>query len=166
MRSRIFLLFLLACVCAGASAGERGHVPKPTDLLDAPSASARPVAKLAGKQTIEILGRNGSWTRVQVGAASGWVRAIDVRLDLVAAARPSPVRVKPISESGIRGFSEEELLAASPGTGEVDKLKRMGVTAKDAIVFARGIGLKARKQDYFEGSDFGTLDIPDDFFDE
>lgn len=48
----------------------------------------------------------------------------------------------------------------------MDQLKQRAISAKDAAAFARAAGLKARKRDYFEGTDYITLDLPDDFFDE
>ncbi|MBI3528658.1 MAG: hypothetical protein HY067_11895 [Betaproteobacteria bacterium] len=50
---------------------------------------------------------------------------------------------------------------------EFDKLKRFSVAARDASGFARSAGLKPRKQDYLEDSDYLSMDqLPDDFFDE
>lgn len=166
-RRRICLIcFLLAATATRAFAGEPGYAPKPVDLLDGPSASAHVVARLAKKQAVEIVGRSGSWTHLRADTATGWVKTIDVRLTLAAASRMPLARVKSPTDSGIRGFSEEELLGGSSGTGELGKLKQFGSTAKDAVGFARAAGLKPRKQDYFDGGDYLFLDLPDDFFDE
>ncbi|MEO8004690.1 MAG: hypothetical protein ABI771_07275 [Betaproteobacteria bacterium] len=166
MRGWILLPFLIG-VCANVVAGgESGYLPKAADLLDGPVAGAKVVAKLSSKQSAEILVRKGSWTRIRTGNASGWVRTIDLRLDApLQTAKPAP-RAKSSSHSGIRGFSEEDLFSGSSAPVAMDRLKHPGISAKDAAVFARSAGLKARKRDYFEGGDYITLDLPDDFFDE
>ena len=76
-------------------------------------------------------------------------------------------RVKSASDSGIRGFSEEELLAGTPSRNELDKLKRFSVAAEDATGFARSAGLRPRQQDYLDATEYLSPDqLPDDFFDE
>ena len=168
MRSRIFLLLLLAMPAFGAQAGDAGYVPKAIDLLDRPAPDAKPVAQLAKQQPVEVIGRNGSWVNVKAGARSGWIRMTDVRLNTVPSRWIATVaRVKSKSDSGIRGFSEEELLAGTPSRSELDKLKRYSVAAKESTGFAQSAGLKPRKQDYLDGSDYLSMDqLPDDFFDE
>lgn len=165
MRSPIVGLVLLAIIAAPAFAGESGYATKAVDLQETPAPGARVVAKLPKKQPLEILDRNGSWARVRAATVTGWMRTIDLRFD-AAAGKIATVRVKSSTDSGIRGFSEEELLAGSPGSGELDKFKRMAISAKDASGFARAAGLKSRKQDYFEGTDYLSIDFPEDFFDE
>jgi SH3 domain-containing protein len=167
MRGWIFLPFLFA-VCAEAVAlGDAGYLPKAVDLLDAPVENAKVVAKLARKQSAEVLARSGSWTRIRAGNASGWVKTIELRLNSpVQTAKPVVPRVKSSSHSGVRGFSEDDLLSGSSTPVAMDQLKHLGISAKDATTFARSAGLKARKRDYFEGTDYMVLDFPDDFFDE
>ena len=135
-------------------------------MLDRPANGARPVAKLAKQQPLEILGRNGSWARVKAGSANGWVRLLDVRFN--APSNVAPVaRIKPSADNGIRGFSEEDLLGGTQDRGEIDKLKLYGVPVKDAVSFARASGLSARQQDYIEPGDYLSMDeLPEDFFDE
>lgn len=168
MRSRIFLLFLLAALGGTANAGDTGYVPKAIDLLDRPAADAKPVAQLVKQQPVEVISRNGNWANVNAGARSGWIRMIDVRLIAAPSRRIAVVaRVKSASDSGIRGFSEEELLAGTPSGNELDKLKRFSVAAKDATGFARSAGLRPRRQDYLDATDYLSPDqLPDDFFDE
>lgn len=168
MRSRIFLLLLLATPAFGAYAGDAGYVPKAIDLLDRPAVDAKPVAQLVKQQPVEVISRNGNWANVKAGSRSGWMRMIDVRLHAAPSRQVAAVaRVKSASDSGIRGFSEEELLAGTPSRSELDKLKGFSVAARDATGFARSAGLKPRKQDYLDGSDYLSLDqLPDDFFDE
>jgi hypothetical protein len=166
MGKRILPVLLFAILAFPARAGESGFAAKAADVLDRPAANARPVARIAKQQPLEILGRNGSWLQVKTGAGSGWVRLLDVRFSAPANTAPA-ARARVPSDKGIRGFSEEELLAGTPGRGELDKLNLYSVPPKDAIGFARASGLKARRQDYIEPGDYMSMDeLPEDFFDE
>lgn len=166
MRGWIFLTFLLAVSADVVAGGESGYLPRAVDLLDGPLAGANVVAKLSSKQSAFVLVRSGSWTRIRAGNATGWVRTVDLRLDAPLQAAQSAPRAKSSGHSGIRGFSEEDLFSGTSVPVTTDQLKRLAISAKDAATFARSAGLKARKQDYFEGTDYITLDLPDDFFDE
>ncbi len=146
MRSRILSVFLLEAFQQAAWAAASGYVPKAAELREAPSASARAIAQLPGKRAVEILGRNGSWVRIQAGDNVGWVRTIDVRFESPPAAKSATARAKSSSASGVRGFSEDDLLAGTPSPDEMEKFKRMALPAREAATFARSAGLKPRKQ--------------------
>ena len=166
MGSRIAALLLALCALP-AYAAESGYAARDAELRERPAESARSVGKLAKKQKLEVLARQGNWMRVQEAKATGWVRLLDVRLDAAPASVLPAARVRPAKDDGIRGFSEEDLLAGAPGHAELDKLKMYAVTAKDAGGFARGAGLKARKLDYLDPMDAMAIDrLPEDFFDE
>ena len=168
MRSRVFLLLLLATLAFGAYAADAGYVPKAIDLLDRPAAAAKSIARLAKQQPVEVIGRKGSWANVKAAAGSGWIRMIDVRLIAAPSLRIAAVaRGKSASESGIRGFSEDELIIGLPNRIEADKLRGYAVTAKDAATFARTGNLRQRKQDYLEMLDYmPDGKPPEGFFDE
>jgi hypothetical protein len=166
MRGWILLPFLFA-VCADVVAGgDSGYLPKAVDLLDGTLAGAKVVAKLSRKQSVDILVRSGSWTRIRAGNAIGWVRAIDLRLDTPPQTAKHALRAQVSSHSGIRGFSEDDLFSGVSTPVAMDQLKHLTISAKDAAAFARSAGLKARKRDYFESGDYLTLELPDDYFDE
>jgi hypothetical protein len=166
MGKRILPVLLIAVIGLPAQAGERGFASKGADVLERPAADARPVARVAKQQPLEILGRDGRWAQVKAGSASGWVRLLDVRFNAPSKIAPA-TGVKPFADSGIRGFSEEDLLAGTPSRGELDKLGFYSVPPRDALGFARAAGLKARRQDYIEPGDYLSMDeLPEDFFDE
>ena len=167
MRRRILTLFLLAMPAMAAYADDAGYVLKAVVLLDRPAVDAKPITSLVKRQPVEIIGRDGSWAHIKDGAGSGWVRMIDVRL------HPSPVRkmtvaaAKAPTHSGIRGFSEEELLVGAPNQAESERLQRVAVSARDAVNFARAANLRSRKQDYIEMLEYMPEGgFTESFFDE
>jgi hypothetical protein len=167
LRSRILLLSLLAIPALAAQAGDAGFIPKAIDLLDRPAADAKPVAKLVKSQAVEVIGRNGSWANIKAGAKNGWIRMIDVRLNPSPGRKIAAAPAKAPNNSGIRGFSEEELLVGAPNQAESERLKRIGVSVRDAANFARVANLRPRQQDYIEMSEYMPEGgFPEGFFDE
>ena len=137
------------------------------EVRERPAESARVVGRLAKKQKVDVLARQGNWTRIRGPNASGWVRLLDVRFDAPPAGAVSTARVRSGRGDGIRGFSEEDLLAGTPGHSELGKLKKYAVTPRDASSFARGAGLKARPLDYLDPMEAMAFErLPEDFFDE
>lgn len=169
MGSRIFLLILCANVCLSARGGETGFAAKPLDLLDRPEAQARVVARLVKRQPLEILARDGSWAKTQSGNTIGWVRLTDLRRDAMTKRSPATANRRNVgrSDTGIRGFSEEELLVGAPNLAEGDKLRRLGVAASDVASFARAANLRPRAQDYILMNEYMPEEgLPEGFFDE
>lgn len=158
------MAFLLAL--AGAAFADRGFVPRAIPVLDRPATGARSLASLKDKQAVEILRRSGAWLQIKAGAISGWVPLAAVRLagGAEAAADARPMRR---NDTGIRGFSEEELLAGAPNRAEAARLNALAVPGAEAERFARAGKLQPRPQDYLEMQDYMPAEgLPPDFFDE
>lgn len=170
MGSRISLLILFAAFCMPAQGADAGYAGKAVDLLDRPGSQAKVVARLAKRQPVQIIGRNGSWANTKSANATGWVRLADLRLHVATSKSPaSPsARANPgKKDTGIRGFSEEELLVGAPNQAEGEKLRRLGVAAKDSAIFARAANLKPREQDYIQVREYMPEGgFPEGFFDE
>ena len=168
MIGRISLLIALTTCCLSARGADAGYAAKATDLLERPDSQARIAAKLAKKQPLQIIGRDGSWANVKAGNAMGWVRLADLRLNVATLAAPTPRRENSgTKDTGIRGFSEEELLVGAPNQAESEQLKRMGVSVRDAVNFARAANLRPRQQDYIQMLEFMPEGgFPREFFDE
>jgi hypothetical protein len=168
MIGRISLLIPLAFCCLSAQGADAGYATKAIDLLERPDSQARIAAKLAKKQPLEIIGRDGSWANVKTGYATGWVRLADLRLNVATLAAQTPRRQNTgTKDTGIRGFSEEELLVGAPNQAESERLKRMGVSVPEAVSFARAANLRPRQQDYIQMQEY----MPEggfsrEFFDE
>lgn len=160
------LLLVLAGGCLPAWAADSGYAAKTTPLLERPAKQSRTLLELSKQQAVQIVGRQGSWAQVRAGTATGWARLADLRLS--AAAAVAPVRA-PVgkNDTGIRGFSEEELLVGAPNQAEGERLRAVGVSLRDAIGFARAANLRPRRQDYIQMQDYMPEGgFPDGFFDE
>lgn len=171
MARGIIFLFLIAAACMPAQGADAGYAAKAVDLLELPGSQGKVVMKLAKRQPVEILGRDGSWAHAKSGNITGWVRLADLRLSVVASKAPAApsARANPgkKNDTGIRGFSEEELLVGAPNQAEGEKLRRLGVPAKDAASFARAGNLKPRQQDYIQMQEYMPEGgFPEGFFDE
>lgn len=161
---------LLVGVCLPAWAGDAAYTAKPIGVLEAPEAQAKIIATFARRHPVEILGRQGAWAKIRSSNTTGWIRLGDLRLASVAPNIAGATRNKASgarTETGIRGFSEEELLVGAPNHAEGEKLRRFAVSASEAEVFARAANLKARRQDYFLMREFLPEDgFPEGFLDE
>ncbi|HKB82222.1 MAG TPA: SH3 domain-containing protein [Burkholderiales bacterium] len=162
------LLILLGSCWLPAYGADAGYAAKAVDLLERPGSRAKVVTTLAKKQPVEIIGRDGSWAKTKSGNATGWVRLADLRLKITTS---KPTALPPSGSSrkdtGIRGFSEEELLVGAPNQVEGERLKQLGVTTRDAAGFARAANLRPRQQDYIEMREYMPEGgFPQGFFDE
>jgi hypothetical protein len=168
MIGRISLLIVLATCWMSAQAADAGYAAKAVDVLERPDSQARIAGRLDKKQLLQIIGRDGSWAHVKSASATGWVRLADLRLNVATVAAPSPRRENSgTKDTGIRGFSEEELLVGAPNQAESERLKRIGVPVRDAVDFARAANLRPRQQDYIQMLDYMPAGgFPREFFDE
>lgn len=168
MAIRVFLLILFTSLWLPAQGADNGYAAKAVDLLEQPGSQARILTRLAKRQPVEIIGRDGSWAKAKSGTATGWVRLADLRLNVTVSKRPAAARSKPLkNDTGIRGFSEEELLVGAPNQVEGEKLRRLGVSARDAASFARSANLTPRRQDYIQMQEYMPEGgFPEGFFDE
>ena len=89
MGRRVTLLILMAAVCMPAQGADAGYAAKAVDLLERPGSQGKVVMKLAKRQPVEILGRDGSWAKAKSGNTTGWVRLADLRLSVIASKAPA-----------------------------------------------------------------------------
>src|SRR5262245_65350316 len=101
----LLAVFLITLPSFPAFAAEAGFASRVAELRERPADSARGTGKLTKKQAVQVLAREGNWARVSAGAANGWVRLVDVRLD-PPKGKPLPLnRAKSAKDNGVRGFS-------------------------------------------------------------
>ena len=162
---------VLALAASGALwAGETAYAPKAAELREHPAAQAKVVARVEANRPLQLLSRRGAWVQVRSAGSAGWVKLEQVRIGQREAVLPANARAgtpfRP-SRSGIRGFSEEELLVGSPNEPEGGRLRQLQVSAVLAAEFARTASLRPRRLDYLEMSDYlPEGGPPPEFFDE
>jgi hypothetical protein len=162
------LLTLLASCCLPARAADAAYAAKATELRERPDPQAKALLQLVKRQSVHIVGRDGSWAKAKAGEVAGWVRLADLRLNASTGTAQRARRAGEAGkDSGIRGFSEEELAVGAPNRAESERLKRLGVAARDAAEFARAANLRPRRQDYIQMQEYMPEGgFPAAFFDE
>jgi hypothetical protein len=155
---------------AAAGAAETGYVIRVTDLKAKPFLDADTLAKLPDKTQVEILARQGPWMQVKALGKTGYVRMLQVRLNVTgeAQASPSPVPqvvsavtrpagASPTVTTGVRGFDEQGLKNAEPDREAFERMAGYAVSREQAQQFARSSPLEARNVPYY-GADGKPLE--------
>lgn len=149
------LLILAMGLLAQFAMAAPGTMLKDEELKSAPSTTAAIVSSVSKGSTVEVLERQGGWTRIQAGAHTGWVRILSVRTsvstggvgDLAAlASRRDSSQV--VAVAGLRGLNEEELKGAKFSPEELTLLNSFLVKPAEARNFARAANLEQRKVPY------------------
>jgi hypothetical protein len=148
-------------LCAGlAGAAENGYVLKVTDLKSKPFLDAETVVKLPEKTPVQIVARQGPWMQVKVQGKQGYVRMLQVRLNLTVVARAPattgslptanrPAGTSPIVTTGVRGFDEQGLKDAQPDPAAFERMVSYTIAADQAQHFAQRGELVARAVPYY-----------------
>jgi hypothetical protein len=155
---RFILAAVLGAAWIGAAAAQEAGVALKADEIKAePFKDAKTVGALKKGDAISILGKQGGWLRVTVGAKQGWVRMLSVRrgaggkadagkqlagMSDMATGRAGTGQV--VSATGVRGLSAEDLKAAEFNEEELKRAEANAVAAADAQRFAHAGKLAAR----------------------
>jgi hypothetical protein len=131
-----------------------GTVLRAEKLYSEPASTSKVTASVAKGASVEILGKQAGWLRVQAGSQSGWIRLLSVRAgagglggagvgDVVGAAttRSDPTRV--VAVAGLRGLDDEDLKHATFNAEELARMEASSVSAAQARTFASQSGLAA-----------------------
>jgi hypothetical protein len=158
-------LLLLAAWCGPALAAESGTLLRNADLKARPFLDAETLAKLPERAAVEVLARQGPWMQVRYQGKQGYVRMLQVRLNLSdtalarapaqAPAATVPVVNRPSSSSpmvttGVRGFDEQSLKDAEPDPEQYQQMVGYAVSAEQAQQFAQRSELAARQVPYYD----------------
>jgi len=164
MKIRWRLVAALALCGASAAAAETGYVIRVTDLKARPYLDAETTVKLPEKTRVEILVRQGPWMQVQAQGKTGYVRMLQVRMNLTesaharAAASPAPRTVaavnrpagsRPTVTTGVRGFDEQGLKDAQPDPAAFERMASFAASRDQAQQFAQKTPLAARSVPYY-----------------
>ena len=157
-------------------AAEPGVLLREAELKSEPFIDASGVARLTRDLRVEILRRDGGWMEVSVGRHRGWVRAVNVRREGVAAGAvaQSPVLALEsgraaskdlVTTTGIRSarvgttgtatlpaLDDESLKKAAADETALKRLDGFAASADDARRFASEANLMAREVPYIPGS--------------
>jgi hypothetical protein len=153
---------LAALWSAGAWAGETGYVIRATDLKAKPFLDADTLTKLPEKSQVEILARQGPWMQVKAQGKTGYVRMLQVRMNVtgevqassssapqVVSAVSRPAGASPTVTTGVRGFDEQGLKNAEPDPEAFARAASFAVSREQAQQFARSSPLEPRKVPYY-----------------
>lgn len=124
-----------------------GTVLRAENLHGEPASTSKVTGSVAKGASVEILGKQAGWLRVNAGSQGGWVRLLSVRAgtggaggtgvgDVVGAAtrRSDPTRI--VAVAGLRGLSEEDLKQAEFNAEELVRMEAWSVSAAQARTFA------------------------------
>lgn len=163
----IALLLLLSD--AVAHAAESGAIIRAGELKAEPFVDAATTDSLAANQPITIIGRQGGWAKVESNGKTGWVRILNVRLQVDASStggsnRPAARPNNPTSPAslfrtgstgktvttGIKGLGEEDIRNATVNEAELQVLDTLVVPPAEAALNAKQSGLKETSVDYLK----------------
>ncbi len=138
------------------AANERGLIIRGGDLYSQPFIDAPKEGPLNANQAVTVVDRRGGWVRVVAGSRSGWVRALNVRLEAVApgpgasAARMRTGSTGRTVATGIKGLEEADIRAASIDRAQLARLEALGATEAQARQAAADNKLTEHKVDYLK----------------
>lgn len=166
---RVGLLLTLA-LAALPTWAVSGVMLRDDTLRAAGNAAAAKVALAKKGKTVNVLGSQGGWTQIQLGAATGWVRLLSVRrgpasktdfqgsVGSAESAVNSPHDSGSITAtSGLRGLDLADLSAAKFDPRQIELLDGHGVGKAEAAAFAVQAGLAARSLAYLPAPAQGVL---------
>jgi hypothetical protein len=164
----LFAVLLLACSSFAAFAQEQAFTNRATELKDTASADAKTVASLPENTAVNVLARQGAWTRVDASGKQGWVRVFHLRFQAKVEAASSSSgssfaalgtalgigrsdKKANLATTGIRGLSPEDLKNASPNPEALAKAETYRADKPSAERFAREGKLSTVPVDYDGG---------------
>ncbi|GMQ75785.1 MAG: hypothetical protein BMS9Abin01_1043 [Gammaproteobacteria bacterium] len=156
----------------------RGQTVSDSLLRIAPSGASASKQRLAKGTRLEVIRRQGAWLEVRLTAsgAEGWVKQVSVRPAAQAAAAPEKKKSggffanlargvtrllggssrEPQDQGnvtvGIRGLAPEDLMAAIPDPGELDKMEGFRADRDQAFRFASEERLTAQTVEYLRAA--------------
>jgi len=138
-----------------ARANERGVVIRAGDLFAEPFIDSAKLGPLTSNQPVTIIERRGGWLAVEVGGRRGWVRMLNVRLEVAArpGANTAAMRTNSTGRTvatGVKGLDEVDIRNASIDREQLGKLGELSVSAADARQQALQDNLKESKVDYLK----------------
>lgn len=120
-----------------------------------PFSDAKSLAALKKGESVDLLGREGGWYKIQTKSVSGYVPMLSVRktgaaaavsagsLSNVASGRAGTGKV--VATTGIRGLNEEQMKEATFSETAIAAAEKNRVGVDEARDFAQSAGLSERQ---------------------
>jgi hypothetical protein len=149
----------LALACGLVQAGDMAYTVRPTALKDKPYTDAQTLDNLGQNVRVEIVGRRGSWNKIKVGNATGWVKMLSLRLG-DGSQKTGDTGFKTLFNvastggsgstmtTGVRGLSEEKLHNPQPNPQALEEMRKLAVSKDEAQRFAGAGKLTAVSVNY------------------
>jgi len=156
------LLFVFAALICMPAWAAPGNMIKDEVMRQSANATAPSVGRVAKGAGVEVLARQGGWTQISHGGATGWVRILSVKTSAgsagsniggvvqMGATRSDSRRV--VAVAGLRGLSEDALRVARFNASELARLNQFASSRTDAESFARRVGLRAVDVAYIDAA--------------
>ena len=152
-------------------AAERAIAIRPGDLKQQPFIDAANSGSVTANQAVSVVTRQGGWVRVESNGQNGWMRMLNVRLQVAQVApgttpgsSPNRSSLNPTGSllhtgssgrtvaTGVKGLDESSIRGATPDQAQVAQLDTLAVDASDAASHAASSGLKEQSVEYLKGS--------------
>ena len=154
---------------AKLAAAERALAIRTGELKQQPFIDAARAGAVAANQAVSVVARQGGWVRVESNGQNGWLRMLNVRLQVAAPAAgttpgasngPSRGSVtSPASlfhtgstgrtvTTGVKGLDESDIRNSTPNREQVAVLDSLADGASDASAHAVSSGLREQNVEY------------------
>ncbi|MEW5904324.1 MAG: SH3 domain-containing protein [Pseudomonadota bacterium] len=159
---RLFAACLL-CGLIANSAAEEAMTLRSTELKAKPYGDAQTLLMLPERSKVEVLQRRASWTQVQSGKTTGWVKMLSLQLVRGTTQRRADNGLRSLFNvaqtgrggstvtTGVRGLSEEDLKNTRPNPQALADAKTYAASRAEAERFAAQGKLQAQHVDYLPG---------------
>ena len=153
---------LIVLTSSPGLAAERAIAIRPGDLKQQPFIDAAKSGSVAANQAVSVVTRQGGWVLVESNGQNGWMRMLNIRLEVAQAAPgtntgPSRSNLLHTGSSGktvttgVKGLDESNIRNSTPDEAQVAALDALAVDGTEAASHATSSGLKEQNVEYLKG---------------
>ena len=140
---------------AKLAAAERALAIRPGELKQQPFIDAARAGAVAANQSVSVVARQGGWVRVESNGQNGWLRMLNVRLEVASrsgsASSSSQFHTGSTGRTvttGVKGLDESDIRNSTPNREQVAVLDSLADGASDASAHAVSSGLREQNVEY------------------
>jgi hypothetical protein len=162
---RAYAIFITALVCTAVSAQEFATTNRDSQLRASAGADAAIVQALPRGTEIEVVERQGAFTRVRVQGKVGFVQVFHFTPKVVAeagtaSARGSNSGTRPTAATvGVRGLTKDDFEKIEPNPERYDRYSRLAVSSNAGANFASRYRLNSNSTPFYK-KDAGSAFVP------